>query len=116
MIIIAVDFDGTLVENAYPEIGELLPGAKEYVNKLYDEGFGIVINTCRSGKYESEVYKFLEREGIKFHHLNENFPHLIELYNADCRKISCNVNIDDKNIFGLASWEVMYKVIKQKYG
>ncbi len=115
MIIIVIDFDGTIVENAYPEIGELREGAVEYINKLYGEGFGIVINTCRSGKYEQQAYNFLKKVGVKFHHFNENFPHLIEFYNTDCRKISGDMYIDDKNIFGIASWGVMYMIIKMKY-
>lgn len=113
--IISVDFDGTIVELAYPEIGEIRPEAVKYINKLYDEGYGIVINTCRSGDKETDCIKFLIRNNIKFHYINHNFPHLIELYGCDCRKISADVYIDDKCLFEIPSWKEKYDIISEKF-
>lgn len=114
--IIAVDFDGTIVEVAYPDIGIIREKAVEYINKLYDEGYGIVINTCRSGEYEQNCINFLKENKIKYHHINENFPHLIELYNMDCRKISADCYIDDKCLmWNIPSWEEKYNIIKKKF-
>ena len=46
---LSIDFDGTIVEHAFPEIGELKPGAKEAITELY-EHFDIVISSCRASQ------------------------------------------------------------------
>lgn len=118
-VILAVDFDGTICTLSYPEIGRERIGAKETINQLYDEGYFIVINTCRSddGKDKAaQIAKdFLKLRGIKYHAFNENLPHLIEFYGCDTRKISADVYIDDKCLFEIPSWEQKYNLIKSKY-
>lgn len=114
-IIIAVDFDGTICEASYPEVGEERKDAVYYINKLYNEGYGIIINTCRSLRAATLAMDFLEKKGCNYHYFNCNFPHLIELYGGDCRKISADVYIDDKCLYEIPSWEEKYKIIKQKF-
>ena len=87
-MIIVIDFDGTIVEMGYPNIGELKPNARKVINRLYDEGHEIIINTCRAGTYEGDLYRFLYKEDIKYHYINSNLPRLIEEFGQDCRKIS----------------------------
>jgi len=112
---LAIDFDDTIAVNAFPEIGELIDGAKEYINKLYDDGHTIMINTCRAGKEEGDAKKFLEDNGIKYHWLNCNRPEDIEHYKQDCRKMSADVYIDDKNLlsllYGMTIWREIYNII-----
>ena len=60
-IIIAIDFDGTICEVDYPAVGEIREGAPEFINMLYHEGYGIVINTCRSGEAAEIAKKFLKK-------------------------------------------------------
>lgn len=113
--IIIVDFDGTLVENAYPEIGELRKNAKKVITKLFDEGFVILINTCRSGIYEGEVYKFLRKHEIPFNYINCNLPSQIEYFGMDCRKLSGDIYIDDKQLGGIPDdWNVIYELIHKQ--
>ena len=115
-IILSVDFDGTLVESDYPNIGNLKPNAKEIINRLYDEGYIILINTCRSGIYEGDCYKFLNENGIKYHYINSNLPSQIEYFGQDCRKISANLYIDDKNLLGIPDdWNEIYELIQKKF-
>jgi len=118
-VILGVDFDGTICGVGYPEIGRERKGAKEFINKLYDEGYIIVINTCRSddGEYPAAqmARDFLRIRGIKYHAFNENMPHLIEYYGCDTRKISADVYIDDKCLFEIPSWEEKYRIIKNKF-
>lgn len=118
-VVLAIDFDGTICTTSYPEIGRERKDAKEIINKLYDEGYLIVINTCRSdgGKYKAEsiVRTFLELRGIKYHTINENLPHLIEYYGCDTRKISADVYIDDKCLYDIPSWKEKYKIIKKRF-
>lgn len=97
-MVIVVDFDGTIVDSKYPNIMGLKEGAKEVINKYFNLGHEIIINTCRSGKFEGDAQMVLDDNGIKYTYINSNLPRLIEKYGADCRKISGDVYIDDKNI------------------
>lgn len=47
-LIIYLDFDGTVVEHAYPEIGAPNPGSIEVIRKLQDAGHSIILNTYRA--------------------------------------------------------------------
>jgi hypothetical protein len=118
-VVIAIDFDGTICTVSYPEIGREREGAKEFINMLYDEGYLIVINTCRSDggdhKAETIVRDFMKLRGIKYHAINENLDFLIEYYKCDTRKISADVYIDDKCLFTLPTWEQKYNLIKRKF-
>lgn len=113
--ILAIDFDGTIVENAYPNVGTLKPNAKTVINKLKQEGFKIIINTCRSGIFEGRVYEFLEEQGIEYDYINSNLPTQIEYFKQDCRKISADIYIDDKNLGGVPEdWNVIYELIHKQ--
>lgn len=112
--IIVIDFDGTIVECDYPNIGKIRNNARHYINKLHSEGYGIVINTCRSGLAEADAIHFLRDNGIRYDYINCNFPHLIEKYGQDCRKISGDVYIEDRCLFTLPKWHTIYDVIKIK--
>lgn len=114
-VIIAIDFDGTICEVSYPKVGKERKDAKKYINKLYQEGYGIVINTCRTLGPAEKAIKFLKKRNINYDYFNTNFPHLIELYGNDCRKISADVYIDDKCLFEIPSWKEKYKIITTKF-
>lgn len=114
--VLGIDFDGTIVEENYPKIGELREDARYYINKLYDEGFKIIINTCRSGRFADDARDFLIKNGIKYHTFNENLPEILKMYNTDCRKISADLYIDDRNLGGLPdTWEEIYSLIIKKF-
>ena len=95
-LVIAIDFDGTIVTNKYPDIGYLKRNAKEVINELFDAGHDIIINSCRQGREEREMVEFLIDNEIKFNAVNENLCYRIEEYGNDCRKIGADVYIDDK--------------------
>lgn len=111
---LAIDFDNTIVEEEYPNIGPLRKDAKKYINKLYAEGHYIIINTCRAGQEELEAGHHLYQKGIHFHAINQNQPGRILRFHGDCRKISADFYIDDKNIGGLPEWKEIYELIQQK--
>ena len=114
-LVLAIDFDGTIAELSFPEVGELKKDADVYINKLFDEGHHIVINTCRSGVHEGAAEAFLKEKGIRYHYINSNMPYLIEQYKQDCRKISADIYIDDKCLMGLPNtWEEIYNIIQEK--
>ena len=111
-MVIVIDFDKTIVYSEYPEIIGLKPNAKKIINKLYNDGHEIIINTCRAGVHEGRVYTYLAEEGIKYHYINSNLPRLIEFFKQDCRKISGDVYIDDKNLGGIPDdWDEIYKML-----
>ena len=98
-MIIAVDFDGTIVENKYPNIGREIPGAASALHHFKKFGHTIIINTCRAGEYLEQAKSYLIGHDIPFDFINENDPKRIAQYGGDTRKISADVYIDDKNIF-----------------
>lgn len=111
---LAIDFDGTIVENQYPEIGGLRDGAKRVIRRLWKEGHSIIINTCRCAEYEADAKEFLIENGIPFHYINCNLPSDIESFGMDCRKISGDIYIDDKQVGELPHWEKIYEYIQEK--
>lgn len=117
-IVLAIDFDNTIAYSDYPEILGEVGGAVRTINKLYDEGYGIIINTCREGLALAGAIRWLDAYGVKRDYVNCNFPHRIEYFRADCRKISADCYIDDKNIYQLGKdmkWELMYGMITDRY-
>lgn len=111
-MIIAIDFDGTIVEDCYPEIGNLKEGAKEVINNWFCDGNQIIINTCRTAKLEGKCIDFLNDNGILYSFVNCNIPSQIEAYASDSRKISADIYIDDKSLFGLPTWEAINLIVK----
>lgn len=114
-LILAVDFDGTICELSYPEVGVMRKGADIYLRQLKKDGHTIIINTCRTGRYEGLAQDFLEENGIPFDYINSNLPSILELYKQDCRKISADVYIDDKCLMGLPEWSEIYKIINENF-
>lgn len=95
---LSIDLDGTLFEDKYPEITELLPNAKEVINYWHSRGHKIIMNTCRANHYAENAKAYLIQNGIKFDFFNENDPKLIQKYGADTRKISADFYLDDKSL------------------
>lgn len=113
--ILCIDFDGTIVAEAYPHIGPLKPNAKQILQKLHEEGYYIIIWTCRSDKLEQEARSFLLYNGIPFDRINQPHPECIKHYgNIDCRKIGADIYIDDRQLSGIPDdWSDIYQLIKR---
>lgn len=109
-MIIAVDFDGTLVEHKYPKIGKLFPFAFETLKALQKKGHQIILWTYRSGRELDEAVKFCQNHGIEFYAVNKNYPEE-EFDTAITRKIHADIYIDDRNLGGLPSWGEIYRMI-----
>lgn len=113
--ILAVDFDGTIVEATFPGLGKVKPGAIKYIRQLYEDGYIILINTCRTGAFEGHAAHFLDYLGIPYHYINSNYPAQVEFFKQDSRKLSADLYIDDKCLMGLPdTWEEIYNLIKEK--
>lgn len=94
---IAVDFDGTLVENKYPKIGEPLRFGFNTIIKMQRDGWKIILLTMREGQLLEEAIKFSAKQGLIFDAVNENpfFEHEDEEQN---RKIYADIYIDDHGL------------------
>jgi hypothetical protein len=99
VIVIAVDCDGTIVRDKWPEIGRLRFLAKPVIKWLQKRGHELVLSTCREGEYLDHAYFFLKAHGIEFKYYNENTKERIAGYGHDCRKISADLYLDDKAFF-----------------
>ncbi len=114
-LVIAIDFDGTITTESFPQVGQLMVGADAVIRRLFADGHKIIINTCRSGKYEGWAEDFLKENLIPYHLINSNLPELIDLYKQDCRKISADIYIDNTCLFPLPSRDVIYDIVNDKY-
>lgn len=113
-MIIALDFDGTIVNgDNYPEISSAQLLAKDVIQRWVADGVKIIINSCRTGRYEGMAVDFLEKEEIPFHYFNCNLPDSVVKYKMDCRKISADLYIDDKNLGGLPSWTKIDMLVRE---
>lgn len=96
--IIAVDFDGTLCENKWPEIGEANLELIRYLIFRREEcGDKIILWTCREGELLGEALAFCTANSLWFDAINSNLPSSIEKFGGDSRKIHADVYVDDKN-------------------
>jgi len=109
-MIIAIDFDGTIVEHKYPHIGKPLPGAFETISQLYADGHRIIIWTCRGGQELVCAIEYLHKNGVPFDRVNENVNYEIIGFKP-APKIYADIYIDDKNLGGFPGWEKTYEII-----
>ena len=107
-LLIAVDFDGTIVEDAYPKIGSPKLFAFETLKRLQDDGHRLILWTYRSGKRLDEAVEFCLENGIKFYSVNKSYPE--EVFDPSLsRKINADIFIDDRNIGGFIGWGEVYQ-------
>jgi hypothetical protein len=112
MMIIAVDFDGTIVEHEYPKIGKPIPFALEVLRKLQqEEHHKLILWTMREGRLLREAVEYCEKNGVRFYACNKNYPEE-EYGEGDVRKIGADIFIDDRNVGGLPDWGVIYQILK----
>lgn len=112
---IAVDFDGTIVEHKYPEIGKVRPFAFQTLKMLQEKGHLLVLWTYRSGIYLDEAVEFCRKNGLEFYAINSDYPE--EMYDGSkSRKIDCDYYIDDRNIGGLPEWGEIYQLLHPNEG
>ena len=110
-MIIATDFDGTLVEHAYPAIGKPIPFAIETLKKLQQEDHHqIILWTSREGELLDEAVEYCKSKGLEFYSVNSNYPEE-KAEDRPSRKLVADVYIDDRNLGGLPDWGIIYQMI-----
>lgn len=109
-MIIAVDFDGTIVQHKYPKIGKEKSFAFKTLKLIQEKGHQLILWTYRSGKELEEAVQFCEEKGLIFHAVNRNL-HEDESYQFSSRKIYADIYIDDRNLLGIPEWGKIYDLI-----
>ena len=73
---ICIDFDGTIVEHVFPEIGEPVPHAIEVMKELQAAGHELILHTMRSNRperqYLEEAVLYCKSNNIQFFGINSN--------------------------------------------
>jgi len=96
--IIAVDFDGCLCTNQFPDIGAGIPETIKRVKEERRDGSRIILWTCRRGDSLAAAVGWCAQQGIRFDAVNENLPDVIEAFGGDTRKIFANEYWDDRAV------------------
>lgn len=76
-MIICVDFDGTIVDHKFPELGEPVPGAFQWLRKFQEAGVKLILWTMRSdgsqsGPVLTDAVELCRKNGVEFFGINAN--------------------------------------------
>lgn len=102
-MVIAVDFDGTLCEDRWPEIGPPNYSLIVALNKAHRAGHKIILWTCRHGDMLSEAVEFCVAVGLEFDGINDRpypdpdsgiYPEVPRLLGY--QKVFADIYIDDR--------------------
>lgn len=93
---IAIDFDGCLCANAYPDIGApnweiIVAAAAEQI-----AGAGLILWTCREGELLENALEACARWGLHFDAVNDSLPSWKKFYGNETRKVGATEYWDDK--------------------
>ncbi|MGS2762784.1 BT0820 family HAD-type phosphatase [Sinomicrobium sp. M5D2P9] len=108
--VIAIDFDGTIVEHKYPEIGREMPFAFATIKALQQKGHRLVLWTYRQDKSLKEAVDYCKKQGVEFYAVNENYTGE-NRQKGYSRKLDADVFIDDRNVGGFLGWEKIWEVL-----
>lgn len=112
-MIIAIDFDGTLVDHEYPRIGKEKLFAFETLKLLIKAEHRLILWTIRSGKELDEAVEFCRKKGVEFYAVNRNYPEEVYVEGEFSRKINADLFIDDRNLGGFLGWSSIYQTLCQ---
>lgn len=117
VVLIKIDFDGTIVQDKFPLIGEPLPMAIETIKKLMVHGYKLILWTCREGEKLKDAIDFLKSKEIVFDVVNEGHPDNPFAHLGKNRKPYCHYDYDDKNFGCIIDWQKFhdYFFIEKKY-
>ena len=111
---IAVDFDGTIVEHRYPQIGEEIPFAIETLKMLIKDRHRLILWSVREGELLEEAVEWCRQRGVEFYAVNRDYPEEEkEKNNHFSRKLKADLFIDDRNVGGLPDWGEIYRMVTE---
>lgn len=108
-MIIAVDFDGTIVEHEYPAIGKEKLFAFQTLRELQKLDHQLILWTYRYGKELDQAVEYCRQNGVEFYAINCNYPE--EEFDPEImsRKINADIYIDDRNVGGFLGWSEIWQ-------
>ncbi len=111
-MLIAVDFDGTIVEHRYPLIGKEKVFAFHTLKALQKQGHLLVLWTIRAGKELDEAVEYCRKNGVEFYAVNRTYPEEIMDDNIS-RKVNADIFIDDRNVGGFIGWGEIWQQLNK---
>lgn len=111
-MIIAVDFDGTIVEHRYPAIGKEIPFAIRTLKQLQADGHLLILWSVRTGKLLDEAVEWCKERGLEFYAANKDYEEEKSREEGNhyySRKLKADLFIDDRSVGGLPDWERFIK-------
>lgn len=113
-MIIAVDFDGTIVTHEYPKIGKEIPFATQTLKMLINDGHRLILWSVREGRLLEDAVNWCRERGLEFYAVNKDYPEEEKANNNHfSRKLKADMWIDDRNVGGLPDWGTIYRIIKE---
>lgn len=112
-MIIAVDFDGTIVKDCYPDIGNEMPFATATLKMLAEKGHQLILWTVRSGRALDAAIEWCRKRGVEFYGVNQVFQGDERDGKNYARKPKVDIFIDDRNVGGLPDWGTIYEIITE---
>ena len=100
-MIFAIDFDGTIVENKFPLVGDIKPNTLKFIQMLEANGHKWILWTMREGERLYDALEFLAMHNLHPNAVNDNLKELKDVYKNNPRKVYADCYIDDHNAFGV---------------
>lgn len=96
--IIAIDFDGTLFEEKWPNIGKPIMATIKRAKAEQKRGAKLILNTLREGQLLAEALAACEKKGLRFDAVNDNLPEEVAKWGNNPRKIAADEYWDDRAV------------------
>ena len=90
-MVIAVDFDGTIVEHRYPRIGEEIPFAIDTLKLLQQEKHRLILWSVREGALLDEAVEWCKARGLEFYAINKDYPEEQKDHQGFSRKLKADL-------------------------
>jgi len=110
-MIIAIDFDGTIVDDAFPEIGEPKLFVFETLKQLIEKRHQLILWTTRTGNQLQKAVDFCKENGVEFYAINNSYPDE-KFADMESRKIMCDLFISNKNFGGIPGWGEIWQEVQ----
>ena len=96
--VIAIDFDGCISENKWPDCGRPNIEVIEEAKREKRKGAQLILWTCRSGKDLEEAVAYCRHFGLVFDAVNDNVEERKDVYTNNCRKVWADEYWDDRAV------------------
>lgn len=118
---LCVDFDNTICQSKYPEVGPPVKGAKEALTAFRALGFWVIISSCRTSHFHYNVYggdpgqPTLERDHVKamVNWLDEQGIPYDEIDDGSRGKVSALIYFDDRGFRVQDNWNHIMKYVME---